>query len=221
MKKLCLGFAVFVLVLGGSMGSAADDSADVRYLIYLHGWIIQDQQIPRPRHPQFGHYELEKILDTFREQGFEVRGEIRPKSATVDESADKVVQQVQELLESGVPANRVTVVGASMGASIALLAAKRLGNAEVRFAVLGTCLSANISRLEKQTGGPPSGSVLAIREASDDLTSPCPELVGDVQSLPRLQAKEIVLDTGLRHGFLYRPIPEWVAPVVKWAKSGG
>jgi hypothetical protein len=29
--------------------------------------------------------------------------------------------------------------------------------------------------------------------------------------------REILLDTGLRHGFLYRPLREWVEPVVDWA----
>jgi hypothetical protein len=29
-----------------------------------------------------------------------------------------------------------------------------------------------------------------------------------------------VLDTGLGHGFLFRPVPEWVEPVVAWARGG-
>lgn len=34
-------------------------------------------------------------------------------------------------------------------------------------------------------------------------------------------ARELVLDTGLRHGFLYRPLPAWVEPVARWADAGG
>ncbi len=30
-------------------------------------------------------------------------------------------------------------------------------------------------------------------------------------------AREIVVHTGLGHGFLYRPLPEWLNPVVEWA----
>ena len=26
-------------------------------------------------------------------------------------------------------------------------------------------------------------------------------------------------DTGLRHGFLYRPLSEWMGPVIRWARS--
>jgi hypothetical protein len=28
--------------------------------------------------------------------------------------------------------------------------------------------------------------------------------------------REIVLRTGLGHGFIYRPLPEWVNPAVEW-----
>jgi hypothetical protein len=30
--------------------------------------------------------------------------------------------------------------------------------------------------------------------------------------------KEIELNTGLKHGFLFRPIKEWVDPTIAWAK---
>ena len=31
--------------------------------------------------------------------------------------------------------------------------------------------------------------------------------------------KEIELNTGLKHGFLYKPLAEWVEPVVRWAEA--
>jgi len=34
-----------------------------------------------------------------------------------------------------------------------------------------------------------------------------------------LVVRELLLDTGLRHGFFDRPLPEWVEPVVDWAKA--
>jgi len=94
------------------VGSVAAEDAGRRHLIYLHGRIIQQQQDARPQHPEFGYYELEEILDVFRDGGFVVSGEIRPKAETVSQSADKVVEQVGALLKSGVPAERVTVLGA-------------------------------------------------------------------------------------------------------------
>jgi pimeloyl-ACP methyl ester carboxylesterase len=188
------------------------------HLIYLHGRIVQDQQSARPRHPEFGYYELEGILSTFRERGFEVTGEIRPKGAAVSDSADRVVDQIRRLVASGVPASRITVVGGSMGAAIALLASVRLQDPAASFCALSPCLSQSIPALLAEHGRRPMGRILAIREKSDEMSEPCSPWKPDPGSSPTLVVREIVLDTGLRHGFLYRPLPGWVEPVVEWAK---
>jgi pimeloyl-ACP methyl ester carboxylesterase len=112
----------------------------------------------------------------------------------------------------------VGVVGASMGAGIALLASARLQEPGVRFAVLGACLSPNARRLVTEEGKGPCGRVLSIREKSDDFTEPCPAWE-DAQSPPSLVVREMVLETGLAHGFLYRPLPQWLDPVVEWLEA--
>ena len=216
-ERLGAGLTAAAIFLAGSAALAAPQSGHSRHLIYLHGRIVQEQQIARPRSTRFGHYELKKILDAFRERGFVVSGEIRPKSASVSDSADGVVEQIRRLLKSGVPADNVTVVGASMGAAIALLASTRLHNPDVRFCVLGACLSESVRGLLADEGRGPSGHLLAIREATDDLIGPCPPWKDGHESPSGLLAREIVLNTGLSHGFLYKPLPEWVAPVVEWA----
>ena len=224
MTRLAIGVLIAAALYSGARavapGIRAVDSPAPRHVIYLHGRIIQEQQLARPRHPQFGYYELEKILDAFRHRGFIVSGEIRPKTASVSESADTVVEQIQRLLESGVPADHVTVVGASLGADIALLAAAHLQNPEVRFCLLGACLPETIRTVLADGGKLPSGHVLVIREASDDLVGPCPDWREDPKFRSTFVAREIVLKTGLSHGFLYRPLPEWVKPVVEWATTG-
>jgi len=196
--------------------SGADEPGP-RHLIYLHGRIIQDQQNPRPRHPEFGYYELEQILATFRERGFVVTGEIRLKDAPLMVSADRVVEQIRGLLVSGVPASRITVVGGSMGAAIALRASLRLQNPALRYGVLGACMSQSVPLLLAEYGAKPAGRILAIREKSDETSEPCPAWNGDMGPKQPLVVREILLDTGLRHGFLYRPLREWVEPVVDWA----
>ena len=209
-----LALAVF---LAGPLAVAAGNPAPPRHLIYLHGRIVQDQQSARPRHPRFGDYELEAIRAAFRARGFVVSSEIRPKSATVAASADRVVAQVRGLLDSGVAPEDVTVVGASMGAAIALEAAARLRQPRLRLAVLGACLSGSVRDMVAREGRAPSGHVLSIREASDGITEPCPSWESAPGRAPSLEAREIVLHTGLAHGFLYRPLPEWVGPVAEWA----
>jgi pimeloyl-ACP methyl ester carboxylesterase len=206
--------SVVALALAASAAGGGDGSP-ARHLIYLHGRIVQEQQSPRPRHPEYGHYELEAILRTFRDEGFTVDGEIRPRAASVSDSADKVVAKVRALLARGVAADRINVLGASMGAAIALTASARLQEPKVRFAVLGPCLSAQVPAFLASEGKRPSGRILAIRETSDDI-GPCAPWKGDPEAESQLVAREIVLDTGLKHGFLYRPLPEWADPVVEW-----
>ena len=201
--------------LAGGALARADETGP--HLIYLHGRIIQEQQNARPRHPEFGYYELDQILATFRERGFVVAGGIRPKGESMSASANRVVEQVRGLVASGVPASRITVVGGSMGATIALLSSARLQNPELRFGVLAACMSESVPRLLAEQGKRPAGRVLSIREKSDETSEPCPPWKGDADSRATLVVREIVRDTGLRHGFLYRPLREWVEPVAEWA----
>ena len=220
MRHQVFRLAVATALLAGSTWSVAADSGPPRHLIYLHGRIIQEQQIARPVHEEYGPYELEKILAALRKRGFVVSDGIRPKTSSLSESADRVVGQVRRLLESGVPAERITIVGASMGASIALLASVRLGNPELRFALLGACLSANIAALREEEGKPPGGRLLFVREKSDELSDPCPPWKAAPETSSPFVAREIVISTGLKHGFLYRPLAEWLEPVVEWARGG-
>jgi pimeloyl-ACP methyl ester carboxylesterase len=188
------------------------------HLVYLHGRIVQVQQDSRPRHPEHGDYELEQILGTFRDRGFVVHDGIRPKDASVSESADRLVGKLRKLHESGVSTDHITVVGASMGAGIALLASARLQDPEARFVLLGLCLSDGARQVNRAEGAAPSGKFLSVRESSDELTRPCaPWHDKSEPGTSKISAREIVLDTGLRHGFLYRPLPEWVDPLVAWA----
>lgn len=211
--------ALVAICLGSSALVAWAEEPGPRHLIYLHGRIVQDQQSPRPRHPEFGYYELEQILAAFRERGFVVAGAIRPKGESPSASADRVVGQIRSLVASGVPASRITVVGGSMGAWIALVASVRLQDPALRFCVLGVCLSQSVPVLLREHGQKPAGRILAIREASDEASEPCAAWSGDASRSAKLVVREIVTSTGLRHGFLYRPLREWVEPALEWANE--
>ncbi len=182
--------AILVLLLAGTAFGGQGKNQAPRHLIYLHGRIVQERQSARPEHPQFGHYELEQILSAFRDRGFVARG---------------------------VAADHITVVGASMGAGIALVASARLRNHDVRFCILGACLSSNVEQMLADGGKGPVGHVLVVRESSDQFTKDCTDWKPDPRKTPSLVAREIVVATGLDHGYIYRPLPEWVNPVGEWA----
>lgn len=218
MSHAAVTFGLTAALLLAAAPSPAPEAP--RHLFYLHGRIVQQEQRARPVHPRFGAYELDAILDAFRGRGFVVHGGIRPKSSSVDAAAARVVVEIRGLLDAGVPAERIAVVGASMGAAIAIAAAAELGVPEVRYALLGACLSGSVADRAARGGKPPSGALLAIREKSDETSEPCPAWRDDGDTGRALRVRELVVDTGLAHGFLYRPLPEWFEPVVEWALAG-
>ena len=199
--------------------AASAEPAGARHLIYLHGRIVQDQQSARPKHPEWGYYELDKILATLRERGFTVTGEMRPKDATLDQSASRVAEQVRALRKQGVPLERITILGGSMGGAIALRAAIQLQEKDLRVAVLGACLSLTLPGLVEEYGRPPAGRMLTVRDTSDETSTPCSAWKDDAARYPSLRAREVVISTGQSHGFLYRPLPEWVEPFMEWAAA--
>lgn len=182
-----------------------------RHVIYLHGAIIE-QQGPEAVSERFGRYDYAGILASFRDSGAQVVSETRPRDTDVAAYADKVVAQVEELIESGIPPSQITVVGASKGAIIATLVSARLHNPRVRYVLMAACNDWLVDKHDPRL----TGEVLSIYEHSDELAGSCKTIADRSAGLSRFE--EIRLDTGLAHGFLYRPLPQWVAPAIGWSK---
>ena len=81
-------------------------------MFYLHGKIIEDVGLPAIS-PDFGEYKYGAILKTLEGHGFAVISEQRPKDTDTDAYARKVIGQVNTLLKGNVPAENISVVGAS------------------------------------------------------------------------------------------------------------
>ena len=105
----------------------SDVRTDDRYAIYLHGRIVEDQGI-RPTDPRFGVYEYEDILAALAEGGLQVISEVRQPNTDPVAYAHTLAEQVQGLLDAGVPPGQITVVGVSKGGGIAILTASLLQN---------------------------------------------------------------------------------------------
>jgi hypothetical protein len=161
--------------------------------------------------PKFGVYEYEQILETFRASGFTVISEARKKDPEIEPYARKVVDQVTQLLKAGVPAEHITVVGASQGSWIAMLASTYLEHRRLNFVLIAAC-SADRGFLKTVNL---HGNILSIYEHSDVAQS-CRDYRVDGTGIN--EWKEVELNTGLKHGFLYRPMKEWVEPTIAWAR---
>lgn len=188
-----------------------------QYMFYLHGRIIEDQGIPAVSQ-EYGTYEYEAILEKLSSYGFTIISEQRPKNSDGMKYAERVAGQVTELLNAGVPAKNITVIGASKGAGIVILVSHLLENEEMNFVIMGTCDPETIGTL-KQINYFLVGNVLAIRDSADSVSGSCEELFtySDGKGLGRRD--EIILHVGTGHGILYSPLDEWILPAIQWASQ--
>lgn len=187
------------------------------YLFYLHGRIIEDQGIPAIS-PEFGEYEYEAILKTLESYGFVVISEQRPKDTDGVEYARKLTEQVKTLLNAGVPAKKITVVGASKGAGITIFVSHYLENKEINFVIMGICHPDEVQAL-KQNQISLYGNVLSIYDSVDNYAGSCQKLFSFSDGKGISRYEEVVLHIGTGHGILYQPLDEWILPAVEWAEK--
>jgi pimeloyl-ACP methyl ester carboxylesterase len=216
--------SVFAALLALSPALAAQSSMPVmsraperpevgaRYVFYLHGRIVEDQGADAVS-PELGRYEYTAIVRQLADSGFSVISEVRARDTDPEVYADSVVRQIRRLLAASTRPQDITVVGASKGSVIAMLISTRLAE-PVRLVLLANCNDYVLRRFRLRL----HGEVLSIYEASDSLGRSCAPLFERSPGVTRKQ--EIRLETGLGHGFLYRPLPEWVGPTVSFARTG-
>jgi hypothetical protein len=188
-----------------------------QYLFYLHGKIIEDQGIPAIS-PEFGEYEYEAILKKLKGYGFVVISEQRAKDTDGVEYAKKVAQQAKALLNAGVPAKNITILGASKGGGIAIYVSHFLENKEVDFVIMAICSPDEVAALQ-QNQIFLYGNVLSIYDSTDVLAGSCKDLFAFSEGKGIARHAEIVLQVGIGHGILFKPLDEWITPVVQWARG--
>lgn len=180
------------------------------HVIYVHGKAVEDGG--RRPSTRFGVYEYDAILDAFRREGFVVTSEQRPRDADPLVYAHRVADEVHGLVRAGVPPSRITVVGASKGAVIAMLASSELQQPEVRYVLLGDCNDWVFQHFDIRL----SGRILSIYETSDELGTTCKPFFARAGKLT--ETKEIALHLGIAHAFLYTPRADWMRPAVNWIR---
>jgi len=184
-----------------------------RYLFFLHNAFLELQG-ESGVHPEYGKAEYSAIIDKFSKARFVVISELRKRNTDAHEYAEKVSMQIDSLLKKGVRAKDITVVGTSKGSYIAMCVSGLQKNKELNFVFIACCSDELLvnDRLIFY------GNVLSIFEESD--------MIGRSCNTQRKQAgdkvvryKEVELHTGLKHGFLFKPMDEWMQPTIKWAQQ--
>lgn len=211
MTKL-ISLLVLAPALIGCVSTTRSPAQGERYVYYLHGKIIEDLG-PSGVSPRFGAYDYAGIIHAFERAGFTVNSEVRPKDTDPSAYADKLVDVIRSKMALGVPAENITVIGASKGSVIAMLVSSRLRLDGIRYVFLANCND----WMERTYAPRFTGYALSIYEASDDIGQSCRPLARRSAALRRFS--EIRLHTGLGHGIVYRPLDEWVGPATTWAKK--
>jgi esterase/lipase len=164
-------------------------------------------------HPEYGQVEYREIVAAFEKKGFTVISEIRPKDTGWKVYAKKVIGQIDSLLKFGVKPADITVVGTSMGGYITKGVSSTLSNKDINYVLIGCCTDQDI---QDDPDIQICGNILSIYEASDSLGQSC-QKQKEYSTKPIPHYKEIKLTTGLKHGFLYKAMPDWIEPSAKWA----
>lgn len=221
MKKLLLFLLLSLITISGSFSqniyshvpSKVDTSK--KYIIYLHGRIIEDQGINAVSE-KYGPYEYEKILQSLAKKNICVISETRPKDTEMLKYAPRVAAQVDSLLKLNVPIKNITVIGASKGAGIAAAVSAILKKQELKFVVMAIC-NDELAKIWKDKEIKLWGRVLYIYDIKDEIAGSCKAYLDFLAGVGLKEYKEIRVELGLGHGILYSPYDEWVVPALEWA----
>jgi hypothetical protein len=186
-------------------------------MFYLHGKIIEDQGLPAIS-PEYGEYQYQEILKKLASHGFVVISEQRPRNTDAAFYAARIAEQIALLIEAGVRAGNITVVGALKGAAIAAISSNLAKNPETNFVLMGYCAP---DEVEEPVGRNIwlYGNVLTISDSAEALAGPCEELFRYSEGRGLARHEEIFLPIGTGHGMLYQPSDEWVLLAVRWAQG--
>jgi len=193
---------------------ACEKKDDDRYIFFLHNRFLEEHQL-NEAHPEFGRTEYLEIITEFKKNGFIVISEKRTGNVNPREYASRVVIQIDSLLTTGIDPKKITVVGTSKGGYIAQYVATLANNPNLNFVFIASFRDSDIENIPEINY---CGNILTIYEKSDPFgvsavmrkeTSTC-----DIKHF-----KEIELNTGIGHGFLFKPLKEWIQPTISWANG--
>ena len=192
--------------------NAAESTVDDVYVFYLHGRIIEEEGLT-PTHPTYGLYDYPAIMTALGSRGAIVVSEVRPSATDVSHYAQKTISDIEKLLDDGIDASQIVVVGFSKGSVISIFVSSRFERPDIRYVIMAGCGSwlDSFPRLKL------TGHVFSIFEKSDATAGSCREL--SKRSDGPASFRELEISTGKQHGAFYLPRSEWVTPVLDWIHS--
>jgi hypothetical protein len=189
--------------------------ASESYLFYLHGGVVTvlGNNAINQSVPEWGPYEYLNILDSLKDRGFNVISENRREGVDDSVYVNRIVKQIDTLLSKGVNIRRILIVGASAGSAIAIHVSAKIKNNKMRVVVMGGCWP---DTYKDYLGIQLYGHFLSIIESSDPHGT-CAAIFKNRNMIESF--KEVTLNMGLSHGFIYKGHREWINPIIEWFRD--
>jgi hypothetical protein len=214
MKKLnYILLFLFSFHLALSCEKAKKETEEPNYIFFLHNRFVEENNL-EAKHPEYGKAEYVEIINAFKKDGFIVLSEKRKKGTDTQDYAQKIVSQIDSLLKTGVRPDHITVIGTSKGGYIAQYVSTFIANPDINFVFIGCFQETDVENYPEINY---CGNILTIYEKTD------PYGVSAIKRKTTSKLKinafaEIELNTNLKHGFLFKPLNEWIEPCKMWAK---
>lgn len=193
---------------------ACGNENDERFIFFLHNRFLEEHEL-NELHTEYGRTEYKEIIAEFEKSGLNVISEKRNGNVNARDYAVGIVNQIDSLITTGIEPQKITVIGTSKGGYIAQYVSTLMNNQDLNFVFIASFRNSDIQNIPEINY---CGNILTIYEKSDPF---------GVSSLERKKTsdcgikhfEEIELNTGLGHGFLFKPLKEWIEPTIKWAKG--
>jgi len=208
--KISLLIGILFCLIVFACGTKNED----KFIFFLHNRFIETHEL-NELHPEFGRTEYKEIISEFEKSGFKVISEKRNGNVNARDYAIGIESQIDSLIKTGIESQKITVVGTSKGGYIAQYVSTLANNQNLNFVFIASFRNNDIQNIPEINY---CGNILTIYEKSDHFgvsaierkkTSTC-----DIKHF-----KEIELDTKMGHGFLFKPLKEWIQPTIKWANG--
>jgi len=205
---------ILIGILCCSVFFACGKENDEKYIFFLHNRFLEQHDL-EDAHPEYGKVAYTEIINEFEKNGFNVFSEKRNSNVNAQEYASGVVNQIDSLVKKGIKPEYITVVGTSKGGYIAQYVSTLANNPSLNFVFVASFRNSDMQQIPAINY---CGNILTISEKSDPYGVSAIERK-NTSTCKIKHFKELEINTGLRHGFLFKPLKEWMEPTIKWANG--
>ena len=187
---------------------------DDRFVFFLHNRFLEEHEL-NELNPEFGRTEYNEIIAEFKKSGLKVISEKRNGNVNAREYAVGIVNQIDSLIKTWIEPQKITVIGTSKGGYIAQYVSILANNQNLNFVFIASFMNNDIQNIPEINY---CGNILTIYEKSDPFGASALKRK-KTSNCEIKHFKEIELNTGIGHGFLFKPLKKWIEPTIKWANG--